>query len=159
MADLLMIDNGNGGDLVMTGDGDGNDLVVIEGWQNMILLALFGGNIEGNTGDFEGTQQNLDWWGNSLLFLQNSSIQFNSDTERVLYNVALTSNGRLLIEQAVKSDLAFMDAFAKVTVTVSITSIDRVTISVLVQEPDNLESNEFTFIWDATKEELSIENN
>lgn len=152
--DLEVIETGNGGDLVLKG----NDLAFIFGFQNMPYLALFGGNVEASTPvERIPSEQAFDWWGNSLL-PNKPEVQFNSLTERTLNNVAVNSAGRLEIENAVKKDLEFMDAFAKVSVDVSIVSTDRVRILVSILEPENLDPKEFQFIWDFTKQELTNDN-
>src|SRR5688572_6826679 len=103
--DLKLIVDGNGADIVKTT----KDLVVISGLQNMVLLALFGGNVEASTPTKRlPTEQAGDWWGNSLFFPDDPERQFNSLTERTLNTVALTSSGRVRIEQAVLKDLEFM---------------------------------------------------
>lgn len=153
--DLEVIESGNGGDLVLKG----NDLAFIFGFQKMPYLALFGGNVEASTPvERIPSEQAFDWWGNSLL-PNKPEVQFNSLTERTLNNVAVNSAGRLEIENAVKKDLEFMDAFAKVSVEVSIVSTDRVRIFVAILEPENLDPKEFQFIWDFTKKELTDDNN
>ncbi len=151
MADLLIEENGDGGDLVLLG----NDLVSIEGFQNMPYLGLFGGNVASETKEFNDGEQRLDWWANALLFQNDSSIQFNSNLERVLREVPLSSSGRLKIEQTAKEDLKFMDDFAEVTVSVSIIDINRVKIDIKIQEPANLEATNFIYIWDSTRLELT----
>lgn len=149
-----MIETGDGGDYVRIG-ATTIDLERVDGLQNMAYLALFGGNVETNTKEFAPTEQRFDYWANSLLFANNTAIQFNSDTERLLNNVALTTESRLLIQQSVERDLAFMKAFSTVTVEVAITATDRVEILMRFQEPSNLETNEFVYIWDATERELT----
>ena len=72
-----------------------------------------------------------------------------------LKTVALTSSGRVEILNVIKEDLNFMEEFSTVTVEVFVVSTDRIEILVKIQEPDNLESNEFTYIWDSTKAELT----
>lgn len=156
MSELLLVETGDGGDFLYFG----KELVRIGGFQNMPYLAMFGGNVAGNTGDYVTPQQRFDYWGNDLFLNQQPSIQFNSDTERLLNNIELSSSSRLIIEQTVKNDLKFMRDFADVNVSVSIEGINRVKISIQLSEPDNLESNEFIYIWDATENELvSIANN
>ena len=150
MSDLRLVETQDGGDLVF----NGIDLEEIDGFQNMPYLDLFGGNIEANTGPIISGSQNFDWWGNTLFLEQRPDLQYNSDTERLLDDVALTSSGRLLIEQTVKTDLSNFNAFGPFTVSVSIISTDRIEIKIQIQEPTNLESNEIVFIWDATQIEL-----
>lgn len=150
--DLSVVETGNGGDLVK----GGQDLKVVYGFENMPYLALFGGNVEADTPTERlENEQAFDWWGNSLLFPNEPSLQLNSQTERALRNVPLTSSGRQLIEEAVKADLDFMRPFAEVSVSVTIPAHDRVKIAVTLREPDNLQEKEFIYIWDATEQGLA----
>jgi hypothetical protein len=149
--DVKVIESGNGGELVKLA----KDLAVINGFQNMVYLALFGGNVRASTPITRlATEQAFDWWANNLFMPQDSSIQFNSDTERTLNTTALNSSGRKLIQQAVEKDLAFMKDFATVIIVVSLLSDDKVAIGVRLVQPDNLQKQDFIFIWSATKQEL-----
>lgn len=148
--DLKLIDNKTGGDLVLKN----NDIEMISGFQNMPYLAMFGGNLESNTIKFKEAEQRFDWWGNDLFFFNNKSIQFNSNLERLLNNISLTSQNRLLIIETVKKDLSFMGDFSNYTVDVSYISVDRIQIDIKINELNNLESKEFVYIWDSTKQEL-----
>lgn len=149
--DLKLRENGNGGDLTWLG----RDFSRTDSFENMLYLALFGGNVEQSTPNRRAVnEQAFDWWGNSLLIPNNPEVQLNSLTERALHKVALNSAGRVLIEQAVKRDLDFMKAFAEVEVSVSIISDDRVRIDILIQEPDKNQDKRFVFLWDAAKGEL-----
>jgi phage gp46-like protein len=150
--DLKVIETGNGGDLVLLG----NDLVQINGFQNMPYLGLFGGNVEASTqGPKIPDQQAFDWWGNNLFMPNQSKIQLNSYFERALIEIPLSSRGRLLLEQAAKRSLAFMESFSGLSVSASITGPDRIELIVKIQEPNNKQSTELVFIWDGTKSELT----
>ena len=155
MSDIQLIESFDGGDLVQIG----NDLSVIDGLQNMVYLALFGGNERQSTKDFNEDEERFDYWANELLYENTPEIQFNSETERTLNNVSLNSKGRLLIEQSVNKDLQFMQDFSNISVSVSIVGVDRVQITVNLREPNELESNEFTYIWNATDGELENQSN
>ena len=155
MSDLQLIESFDGGDLIQSG----NDLSVIDGLQNMVYIALFGGNIKQSTKDYDQNEERFDYWANDLLYDNITEIQYNSETERTLKDVALNSKGRLLIEQSVKKDLQFMQDFANIEVSVSIVGVDRVQITVVLKEPTELESNEFTYIWNATEGELETTSN
>lgn len=48
MSDLKLKETGSGGDLIF----NGNDLEVVEGFQNMPYLGIYGGNLEQNTKEF-----------------------------------------------------------------------------------------------------------
>ncbi|MCK4521556.1 MAG: hypothetical protein KAU20_03200 [Nanoarchaeota archaeon] len=150
----MIIETGDGGDAVL----NGNDLQVINGLQNMPYIAMFGGNIEASTvGEKLPNEQAYDWWGNNLLMLNDPSLQFNSDLERLLDNIVLNSSGRLEILSTVKKDLKFMLGFAELEVEVSIVTVDRILIYLKIQEPGNLQSNEYTYIWDSMSSELITE--
>lgn len=149
--DLKVVETGNGGDIVKMD----KDVVVIEGFENHPYLAMFGGNVEQSTPDIRNaTDQAFDFWGNNLLMPGDKSLQFNSMTERVLMNTPLTSAGRVIIQQAVENDLEFMKDFATIKVVVQIVRVDTVIIGVKIDQPDNLQSSAFVFIWDATRQEL-----
>lgn len=148
--DIKVIETLNGGDLELLGA----DIATVQGFVNMPYLGMFGGNTEENTPTTRPeNQQAFDWWGNTALLLS-PVLQLNSNTERALGQVALTSQGRVLIEEAVKTDLIFMKPFANITVQVSIIAIDRVKIFIKIQEPDNLQIKEFIWIWDGTRLDL-----
>lgn len=149
--DLELVEQGDGGELIKTS----RDLSVIEGFENMPYLAMFGGNLKASTPTSRlASEQAFDFWGNNLFLPQDSSRQFNSETERALNEIPLTSSGRGLIQQAVENDLAFMKEFANVTVTVSIIGVDKVLIAIRIKQPDNLQRQDFIYIWDATRQEL-----
>ena len=154
--DLLLIERGDGGDVVI--NSSRTDVTTISGFQNAVYLALSGGNVEQSTKQYLNGEERLDWWGNSTLFNQRPTSQMNSSTERTLRDVALTSQGRLIIEQAVKTDLRFMENFAQVEVFVSLELNDRIRINVKLIKP-NLEADSvITFIWDSTLNELINDN-
>jgi len=154
MTDLALHETGNGGDIQL----QGNDLVITGSIFNQIYMGIFGGNpVASTTGTELDTEQRLDWFGNGLLFQDEPEIQQNSTLERTLNEVALNSSGRLQIEEAVKADLAFLRDVAEISVETSVTDIDRIQITILAQEPDNIQEQAFIFIWDATKEEIIID--
>jgi hypothetical protein len=151
--DLAIVETDNGGDFIKKS----KDLETIEGFQNMPYLGMFGGNVKASTTNKRlANEQAFDFWGNSLL-KNEVSIQFNSLTERRIFDTPLTSAGRMIIEQAVKEDLKFMQPFAKVAVVVSIIATDKLLIAIRLQEPDNFQQKDFIFLWDATRRELDGE--
>ena len=149
--DLELIEQGDGGDLIK----NSNDLSVIYGFENEVYIALFGGNVAQDTPQKRNAlDQDLSFWGNNLLHPNDSSVQFNSKTERALNTIPLTSSGRALIEQAAKDDLSYLSVVGNVNVTVSITGVDRLEIDVTIQQPTTTLQN-FSYLWDATKQELN----
>ena len=150
--DLELRETNDGGDIIK----NSKDVSVIFGFENMPYLAMFGGNVEESTPLIrKKNQQSFDWWGNSVLFPNDTSVQLNSETEMVLNTVALNSFGRGLIEKAVKNDLEFMKDFAEVTVDVSLESPSRAVIGIKLVKKDNLQKREFIYIWDYTTKELT----
>lgn len=128
--DAAIIETLNGGDLQQVG----SDLAVVYGIENMVYLAMFGGNTEASTSTKVVTLDSKDWWGNSVLMPNDASTQFNSLTERTLKTTALTSAGRVIIENAVKKDLDFFkDLGATVTVSVSIIDTDHIRILIRIE--------------------------
>jgi hypothetical protein len=153
MADLQVIFTENGSDFVIKG----NDLSVIEGLQNMPIAGMFGGNPEQSTPQTRNTdEQAFDWWGNRLLMNQQSVIQYNSTLERTLSNRPISSSTRTELIQVIKRDLSFMNQFASLDVDVFIIAVDQIRIWLKITQPNNLESNEFTYIWNATSQELTV---
>jgi hypothetical protein len=150
MFDLFLIETKDGGDVVL----EGNDLKVVFGFENMPYLALFGGNPGESTREFQPTEQRLDWWGNDRFFQNQPSIQINSGTQNFLSKNALSSAGRLRIEQQILADLSFMEDFATLETELSQTAPDRLEIKIRITEKTNQQSSEFTYLWDATEKNL-----
>jgi hypothetical protein len=148
--DIEIVETGNGGDALLKGA----DLSLISGFENFPYLALFGGNTEASTPQKRlESAQAFDYWGNA--FLPTETLRFNSETEKALHDIPLTSSGRLLIEQAIKNDLLFMRPFAEVKVQTEIIATDNLKISIGIKKPDNLEEKQFIYIWDSTAGELA----
>jgi phage gp46-like protein len=133
MIDLMFIETGDGGDF----DYDENGyLTPINGLQNQVYLALFGGNDE--------------WWGNVLMKPEN---QFLSTFENTLKEVALNSSGVSKLEEAALNDLKYLKKYAEISVVGSIIGHNRFQLEVFLQEP-NQQEEKITFIWDGTKQDL-----
>lgn len=150
MIDLKVIESFDGGDLVLKG----NDLEVVSGFGNMPYLAMFGGNDESTPTQRVEGEQNFDFWGNTFIPV---AAQYNSLTEKTLRTVSLNSSGRLQIEQAVKRDLKFMEAFAKLDISVTILGVDKVKISIKQTELTNQEVKESSYLWDGALQDLTEE--
>lgn len=150
IGDVYIQETNNGGDLMLVGQ----DLFMVSGWENMVYTGLFGGNVEQSTGERATGEQFFDWWGNALLMPDQPEIQFNSATERRLMNVALNSNGRLLVEDAIRLDLEFMKPFAEITVRTAITAPDRLEIRIGIRKPEQLEEQTYIYLWDGLQQTL-----
>lgn len=128
--DVAIVETGNGGDLQLVG----NDLGVVNGIENMPYLAMFGGNVEAVTGGAVVTADSKDYWGNNLLWPGDGAIQWNSIVEKTLNTTALNSAGRAVIEAAIKTDLKFLEKQAKITVSVTIVSTDRINVRLEIKQ-------------------------
>lgn len=132
MFDLAIIETGNGGDLQLKG----NDLAVVNSIENMPYLSMYGGNPGYPTKNTVTEIQSFDWWGNTLLIPNNPNNQFNSLTENLLNTITLNSSGRIQIENAIKSDLKFMQDFAVVNVIVTIVATDKISVQLTIKQND-----------------------
>lgn len=146
ITDILIYESGDGGEFQLVN----GDLNTVQSITNCVYLALFGGNVEQSTSnDIEDNEQRFDWWGNVLI----SDIQFNSEFERTLLEVSLNSSGIGKLENAAMNDLAFLKTYANVSVNISIDDIDKMSLVVSLQEPDNTE-RKIKFIWDQLTNEI-----
>ena len=93
----------------------------------------------------------------ALIWNDASSVQFNSETERTIQNVALNSSGRLAIIQACNVDLAYLSDVITFSVEVSITSLNRLQITVSFTEKTNQQDRQLVLVYENAKNELIID--
>lgn len=152
--DIQLFESGSGGDFAILN----NDLMMGESLYQQIYLALFGGNIEQSTkSSYLSTEDRFDYWGNALVWKEIKTKQFNSETERVIRNVALNSSGRLSILQAVSSDLDYLKAVVEISVEVSIVSVSRISITVTFKEKTGQQDKVLQMVYDNAKNEIIID--
>lgn len=152
--DILLFESGNGGQISIVKD----DLVLNEVLYNQFYLALFGGNYEASTTGKElPAQGRKDYWANSLFFADDTFLQYNSLTERVLDNVALNSAGRIEIERAVNEDLSYLKRVFNYTVSVNIETLNKIVIKVNFSEKTSQEEKALQLVFDNAKKELIIQ--
>ena len=151
--DIHLFETGSGGDFAIVN----NDLLMGESLYQQIYLALFGGNIEASTKpSYLASEERFDYWGNSLIWKDAKTKQFNSETERTLGNVALNSSGRLSILQAVNNDLDYLKGVVDFTVEVGIESVSRISITVSFSEKTNQQDKVLQMVWNNSKNEVII---
>ena len=151
--DIHLFETGSGGDFAILN----NDLLMAETLYQQIYLALFGGNIEANTkSSYLESEERFDYWGNSLIWNDAKTKQFNSETERVLSNVALNSSGRLSIIQAVNKDLDYLKNVIDFTVEVVIENVSSLSISVSFSGKTNQQNRLLQMVWNNLKKEVII---
>ena len=151
--DIHLFETGSGGDFAIVN----NDLLMGESLYQQIYLALFGGNIEASTKpSYLASEERFDYWGNSLVWKDVKTKQFNSETERTLGNVALNSSGRLSILQAVNNDLDYLKGVVDFVVEVGIESVSRISITVSFSEKTNQQDKVLQMVWNNSKNEVII---
>lgn len=128
--DIAIFETLDGGDFLLKG----NDLAMYFGIENHPYLGMFGGNKEASTRNIVVDAQSFDFWGNNLLMKSDQSIQMNSLFERALDKIELTSSGRVRLIDAIKEDLKFMSAYAKVEITGVIPSTDRFDVEIVIKQ-------------------------
>jgi len=153
--DILLFENGSSGDFAI----DNNDLMMGESLYEQIYLALFGGNVEASTKpSYLETEDRFDYWGNSLIWNETKTKQFNSETERTIQNTTLNSAGRLAIIQAVNNDLAYLkDVLNLNNVSADILSVNKLRISVSFSGKSNQQDKTLQMVYDNAKNEVIIE--
>lgn len=149
MKDLMFYETGSGGDMKI----NSNDLDLSSLLLQQVYIALFGGNYEASTkGNEINGQLRSDFWANSLLLLD-----FNSETERILNQVALNASGRLKIRNAVENDLKFLNKVVDYSVEVLIPSINEVKILVYLTEKENQKEKIIQIVFEVAKKEIIID--
>ena len=149
--DIHIFESGDGGEMKVSN----GDLVLSNSLFQSIYITLFGGNIEASTlGNENDSEQRFDWWANDLIFKDNKTKQFNSETERCLNRTVLDSRGRLKIKSAVESDLSGISNISNFEVDVIIVSLNRVKINIFCSNPSDDDNTIVTFLWDGARDEL-----
>ena len=122
--DVKLTEQNNGGDLTL----NNNDLALVYGVENMPYIAMFAGG---------------DFWGNDLLLAEKFRA-YLAETERMLLTVALNSQGRVEIENAVKRDLQFLlDIVQGSTLTVQTKITDDNRLEMLI----TFNGQEINLLW------------
>lgn len=151
--DILLYETGNGGDLAVLN----NDLVMTEALDQQVYLALFGGNVDANTKPkYVDSEERFDYWGNSLVWTDKTTRQFNSNTERAIKANQLNSSGRLAIIQAINEDLRYLTSLLTYSVDVSITGVNSLSITIKFTSKTNQQDKVLQFVYDNAKNQLII---
>lgn len=152
--DIQLFESGSGGDFAIVN----NDLLMGESLYQQIFLALFGGNVEGSTkSSYLETEDRFDYWGNSLVWNEVKTKQFNSETERTIRNTALNSSGRMSILRAVNDDLAYLKGIVDFKVEIELLNSSRIKITVTFSKKSNQQDKVLQMVYDNAKNEIIIE--
>lgn len=152
--DINLFESGASGDFAIVN----GDLLMGETLYQNIYLALFGGNIEASTKEvYLSSEERKDYWGNTLIWKDRKSVQFNSETERVIQNTTLNSSGRLLVIQSVNTDLEYLKSIINFEVEVSIPKHDMLRITINFGALSNQQDKVLQMVYDNAKKEVIIE--
>lgn len=152
--DINLFETSSSGDFAIVN----GDLLMGESLYQQVYLALFGGNIEANTKDvYLLSEERFDYWGNTLIWKNEKSSQFNSETERTIQNNALNSTGRLRIIQAINNDLEYLKSVLIFDADVQITGRDNLKIIVNFSSKTNQQDRVLQMIYDNAKKEIIID--
>jgi len=146
-------EDGNGGSLLLRS----YEIVQTNSLAILAYLLMFGGNVNEITKkENSPAELSIDWWGNKKI--DNSSKWINSETEKFIRGIALTSRNRSLIEQTVKRDVKSLEEFGKITVDVTYPELNRLKILITIKEPSAKNSTSLALVWDSTKNEVIEQN-
>lgn len=146
-------EDGNGGQVVLRN----NEIVQTRSLATLAYLAMFGGNVAIETQkENQPGELKLDWWGNDPSL--NSETWINSRTEKVLLGIDLSSASRYTIQSAVEHDVKQLEEYGKVTVLVTLPSVNRVQITITIEEPGKKINERLTIVWNATRNEIIEQN-
>ncbi len=152
--DISLYESGNGGDFSILN----NDLLMGESLYQQIYIALFGGNIEESTKSrYLETEDRFDYWGNTLIWKDVKTKQFNSETERTLREIVMNSSGRVTLIQAVSNDLAYLQPIANISVDVQLLSLSKTKILINLTQKSNQQDKLLQLVYDNAKGEVIIQ--
>lgn len=150
-------------DIELTETHDGGDFILVEvqdetgvfhdiqldgGLSTAVYLSHFGGNVEASTtGNEKPGDLRADYWGNALI-PDDPDAQANSELERALFELPLTSGNLLKIEDRARVDLAWMVSqgiASAISVEVSILRPEFVEVADTIEQSDV--NTDFEAFW------------
>jgi len=151
MLNYTIYEDGSGGQKLFRN----NDIATTESLNTLAYLLMFSGNVEADTvKENNPANLRLDWWGNDPA--KNSDTWVNSRTERTLAGLALNTAAIFKVEEAVKADLKSLEQYGTVDVTVTLPSLNNLSILVQITQPDMADSVSLQLIWDASRNEIIL---
>ncbi|APZ82886.1 hypothetical protein [Flavobacterium phage FL-1] len=152
--DILLFEAGGGGDLAIIN----NDLSMGESLYQQIYLSLFGGNVEESTKQFYlDNEERFDYWGNTLIWNDVKTKQFNSETERTIKSTVLNSSGRIRVIQAAENDLAYLQPVANISVDAQVLNRDQIRLIISFSGKTNQQDKLLQIVYDNAKGSVIIE--
>lgn len=114
-----------------------------------VYVLILGGNVEASTtGAEQPREKRSDFWGNSAFYPNSPEKWINSNFERAINTIELSSVGRIKLEQALKDDLKRLRIYGEVTASVDITGNNRIRANIGLKDV-----GVFTLTWQANLDE------
>lgn len=143
MTDILFLMGADGGDFVF----QNNDFATAEGLENVVTLALFGGNYSQDTDkNSEQSATDASWWGNKVPGVE----VYNSTFERVMKGNVINDDSLAELENAAKTDLQFLATVADVSVSVTSPVRGRGELKITIKQKGKPEENKL-YLFDTNK--------
>lgn len=154
--DIDLIETFDGGDFVLVEVQDETgvffDILLDGGLTTAIYLSHFGGNKEASTtGNEKPGDLRQDWWGNALV-ADEPDLQANSELERALLKIPITSGNLLKYEDRARVDLLWMlteGIAASIENEAIILAPEKVEVKDTINEPTG--NNPFVAYWQFDK--------
>lgn len=112
MSDVLLFQSPDDGEITVAN----GQVKLTDGTETAVYLSLFGGNHDGS-----------DWWGNTLENQPERKLQ--SETQRLLETLSLTTANMQRIADAVALDLSWMNPKPEITVTMPRLNTIQITVN------------------------------
>ena len=151
-----MVETKDGGDFVLIEVQDETgvfyDIELDGGLTTAMYLSHFGGNVEASTtGNEKPGDIRKDWWGNALMKTEPDK-QANSELERALLQLPITSGNLLKFEDLANADLLWM---LRENIVTDIANVARIKAPEFVEVTDIIKQSdtntEFEVYWEFDK--------
>lgn len=140
MSDVLLTNNPNGGEIEIAN----GRVAMTDGYESAAYLSLWGGNDEDAGSDRDTSKS---WWGN---IGEPTESQHRSKTQHLLRSMPLAPRNIRTIEDAAKSDLAWLLQYgaSDISVSASIPALNTLSLLVIIKAS----GNEYTYRFNRTQE-------
>ena len=130
----------NGSDLIFN---TSTGVKEYDSFVNMVILGIFGGNVEANEPTSRRSGDVIDsYWGNR------HGNKENSNTERLLSSMTLSSSSPKIIENSIKNDLKYLETALIIQgVRVWIEDRDRINIEIYIARNKDDKTLMVSFVW------------
>lgn len=116
---------------------------------NSVLIGLFGGNWQQSEPQMRMPGEPVySFWGNS------HGVPENSETERLLRSMVLSTASPEIVRKSVLRDLDFMTDMFDIQCEVTIPFVNRLKIDIYLSDKKTGNNEEISYIWNAIEQEF-----